>query len=48
MTRAEVERKFRANIGKRLSAERTTEILQALWALERADDLRGLLARMAT
>jgi 2-methylcitrate dehydratase len=48
MTRAEVERKFRANAGKRLSAERTAAILQALWDLERADDLRALLARMAT
>jgi 2-methylcitrate dehydratase len=48
MTRAEVERKFRANVGKRFSAERTGEILQALWALDRTDDLRALLAKMAT
>ena len=47
MTRAEVERKFRANVGKRLSAERTAEILQAFWALDRIDDLRGLLAKLS-
>jgi 2-methylcitrate dehydratase len=43
MSRAEVERKFRANAGKRWRPARTDAILQALWALERADDLRGLL-----
>jgi 2-methylcitrate dehydratase len=48
MTRAEVERKFRANVGKRWPAERTAEILQALWALDRTDDLRTLLAKMAS
>jgi 2-methylcitrate dehydratase len=48
MTRAEVERKFRANIGERWPAERTAEILQALWALDRTDDLRTLLAKMAS
>jgi 2-methylcitrate dehydratase len=48
MTRAEVERKFRANIGQRWPTARTAEILQALWALERTDDLRGLLGRMAS
>jgi 2-methylcitrate dehydratase len=47
MTRAEVERKFRANVGKRWPAERTAEILQALWALDRTDDLRGLLEKMS-
>jgi 2-methylcitrate dehydratase len=47
MTRAEVERKFRANVGKRWPAEHTAGILQALWALERTDDLRGLLAKLA-
>jgi 2-methylcitrate dehydratase len=47
MSRADAERKFRANVGTRLSAERTGEILQALWALERTDDLRSLLAKMS-
>ena len=47
MTRAEVERKFLANIGTRWPAHRTAEILQALWALDRTDDLRGLLEKMS-
>ncbi len=47
-TRAEVERKFRANVGKRWRPERTGEVLPALWDLERAGDLRGLLAKMAS
>jgi 2-methylcitrate dehydratase len=47
MTRAEVERKFRANIGKRWPAKQTDEVLQALWALERVNDLRGLLEKMS-
>jgi hypothetical protein len=36
-----------ANIGKRWSAERADQVLQSLWALDRADDLRALLARMS-
>src|SRR5689334_306646 len=47
MTRAEVERKFRANVGKRLSAERTAEILRAFWDLDRIDDLGGLLQKLS-
>jgi 2-methylcitrate dehydratase len=47
ITRAEVERKFRANVGKRWPAERTAAILQACWALDRTDDLRGLLEALS-
>jgi 2-methylcitrate dehydratase len=47
MSRADAERKFRANVGKRLSAERTGEILQAFWALDRTGDLRGLLGKLS-
>jgi 2-methylcitrate dehydratase len=47
ITRAEVERKFRANVGKRWPAERTAGILQACWALDRTDDLRGLLEALS-
>jgi 2-methylcitrate dehydratase len=47
MTRAEVERKFRANVGQRWPAKRTDEILQALWALDRTDDVRTLLEKLA-
>jgi 2-methylcitrate dehydratase len=43
MRRADVERKFRSNVGKRLPAERIQSILDALWGLDRADDLTLLL-----
>jgi 2-methylcitrate dehydratase len=46
ISRAEVERKFRDNVGKRWSQERTGAILQALWTLERAPDVRGLLGEL--
>ena len=38
MNRAEVERKFRGNVGKRRSQQQTDAILEALWALEQTDD----------
>ena len=47
MTRADVERKFRSNVGKRWPAERTAAILQTLWGLDRADDVRGLLGGLS-
>jgi 2-methylcitrate dehydratase len=47
MSRAEVERKFLANVGTRWPKARTNEILQALWALDRADDVRGLLEKLS-
>jgi 2-methylcitrate dehydratase len=47
MQRADVERKFRGNIGKRWTRERTDGVLQALWALERADDVAQLLGRLS-
>ena len=47
MTRAEVERKFLANIGRRWPAQRSGEVLQALWDLDRTDDVRGLIAKLA-
>jgi 2-methylcitrate dehydratase len=47
MNRAEVERKFRGNVGKRWSRERTDAILQALWALDQTDDLSLLLGRLS-
>jgi 2-methylcitrate dehydratase len=43
MTRADVERKFRGNVEGRLSAQRTDDVLRAVWALERAGDLAALL-----
>jgi 2-methylcitrate dehydratase len=47
MNRAEVERKFRGNVGKRWPKERTDIILQALWALDRTDDLPFLLGMLS-
>jgi 2-methylcitrate dehydratase len=46
MTRADVERKFRSNVGKRWSQERADVVLQALWALGRTDNLPGLLSQL--
>src|SRR5262249_15133943 len=46
MSRAEVERKFRGNVAKRWPEVRTSAILQALWDLDRADDLAALLGRL--
>ncbi len=43
VTRAEVERKFRANVGRRWPAQRIDEVLAALWALDRAEDVGALL-----
>jgi 2-methylcitrate dehydratase len=47
MTRAEVERKFRSNIGSRWPRERTDAVLQALWTLDAANDLSAVLGTLA-
>ena len=47
MTRAEVERKFRGNAGKRWPKERTDAILQALWGLDRTEDFAALLGKLS-
>ena len=47
MARAELERKFRKNVGTRWPRERTDAILQALWTLERQDDLAALLGKLS-
>lgn len=44
VSRVDAERKFRSNVGKRWSAERTDAILRALWTLDRNNDLSSLLA----
>jgi len=46
MTRADVERKFRSNVGKRWSPQRTDVILQALWQLDRTEDVGALLGKL--
>jgi 2-methylcitrate dehydratase len=47
MQRADVERKFGSNVGKRWPGERTRSVLDALWGLDRADDLSSLLGRLS-
>ena len=47
MTRAEVERKFRGNIGKRWPVERTGAVLRALWSVDEAKDIGALLGLFA-
>jgi 2-methylcitrate dehydratase len=47
MSRTDVERKFRSNIGKRWPQERTGAILEGLWALDRTNNLRGLLGGLS-
>jgi 2-methylcitrate dehydratase len=47
MNRAEIERKFRGNVGKRWPRERTDAILQALWGLDRTDDFSALLGKLS-
>ncbi|MDR3669911.1 MAG: MmgE/PrpD family protein [Holophaga sp.] len=47
MGRADVERKFRGNVGKSWSEAQTRAALDALWQLERQDDLAGLLGKFA-
>jgi 2-methylcitrate dehydratase len=47
MSRADVERKFRSNVGKRWPQQRTDAILQGLWDLDRTHDLPGLLDQLS-
>jgi 2-methylcitrate dehydratase len=47
MGRADVERKFRSNVGKRWTPERVETILEALWGLDRADDLAYVLGTLS-
>jgi 2-methylcitrate dehydratase len=47
MNRADVERKFRGNVGKRWPQEQTTAVLTALWGLEQTNNLSALLGELA-
>jgi 2-methylcitrate dehydratase len=47
MSTADVERKFRGNVGKRWPKKRTDDVLKALWALEQTTDLSLLLGKMS-
>jgi 2-methylcitrate dehydratase len=46
MSRTDIERKFRSNVSKRWPKARTDTILQLLWALEEANDVRSLLSKL--
>jgi 2-methylcitrate dehydratase len=46
MNRADIERKFRVNVGKRWPTERTDAVLRALWALDQTKDLSDLLGML--
>jgi len=47
MGRADVDRKFRSNVGNRWPEQRTDAVLKALWALDQAKDLSRLLGTLA-
>jgi 2-methylcitrate dehydratase len=47
MSRADVERKFRGNVGKRWPEQRTTAVLQGFWGLDRTENLRALLGGLS-
>jgi 2-methylcitrate dehydratase len=46
MNRADIERKFRGNVGDRWPKARTEAALRDFWALERVGDVRSLLATL--
>lgn len=46
-SRADVERKFRSNVGKRWPKARTDAVLEALWRLDKTDNLSALLGKLA-
>jgi 2-methylcitrate dehydratase len=46
MSRADIARKFRGNIGTRWPQARTDAVLQALWGLEQTEDVGALLGRL--
>jgi 2-methylcitrate dehydratase len=46
MSRADVERKFRSNVGKRWPQQRTGAILQVLWEFDQAEDVGALLGKL--
>jgi 2-methylcitrate dehydratase len=47
MGRADVERKFRGNVGRRWSREQTDQRLEALWGFEQAGEVHSVLALLA-
>jgi 2-methylcitrate dehydratase len=47
MSRADIERKFRGNVGSRWPADHTDAVLQTLWALETVDDISALMSKLS-
>jgi 2-methylcitrate dehydratase len=47
MSRADVERKFRSNVGKRWPQSQIDAVLKALWVLDRTDNLSALLGELS-
>jgi 2-methylcitrate dehydratase len=47
MSRTDIERKVRGNVGKRWPQQRTDAILKALWALDQAKDVSRLLGMLS-
>lgn len=47
ISRADVERKFRSNAGKRWPETQTNAVLEALWRLDKTDDLSVLLGKLS-
>jgi len=47
MGRADVEHKFRSNVGKRWPQQKTDAVLKALWGLDETKDLSGLLGTLS-
>jgi 2-methylcitrate dehydratase len=47
MSRAEVERKFRGNVGGRWPREGTDAVLRELWAIDRAQNIAALLGKLS-
>jgi len=46
MSRADIERKFRGNVGRRWPQARVDDVLQALWGLDRMEDIGALLGKL--
>jgi 2-methylcitrate dehydratase len=47
MSRADVEMKFRGNVGERWLSAQTNSVLEALWQLDRIDDLAAFLSKLS-
>jgi 2-methylcitrate dehydratase len=47
VSRADVERKFRSNVGRRWPQQQTEAVLQSLWTFDQTLDLSALLNKMA-